>query len=59
NKNGTGILQKILPFELKIFDEATRRLTKWREEEINYSEVEQFYEWIDDVRFTEYTNLFN
>ncbi|OGU54806.1 MAG: hypothetical protein A2V66_06870 [Ignavibacteria bacterium RBG_13_36_8] len=59
NIENTGILQKIIPLENKIFEESKWRLAKWYNEKINYNEVYKFYNWIDTIIFAEYKVLAN
>lgn len=60
NKEGSGILQKIIPIENEIIQKASSIIELWREEKhINKEEAEKFYKWADKKVNQAYKNLFN
>lgn len=60
NREGTGIMQKLLPVEKSIFSETARYLKMWSDKrEVNRSEVQKLYEWVDNTVLVNYKKLFN
>jgi len=60
NKQGNGILQKIIPLENEIFDYTQPVIETWRKAgNTDKSEAEKFYKWIDEKINQEYKKLFN
>ncbi len=58
NAQGTGILQRILPLDQKVAEEATRRLQQWRRSGLDQKQVQQFYRWVDDTVTAAYRSQF-
>ena len=59
NANNTGILQKLEPFENKIFEKAEALLESWRETKINPAEMKDIYEWVNREIPAFYSKSFN
>ncbi|MCR4439629.1 MAG: hypothetical protein QHJ34_09670 [bacterium] len=47
NKQGTGILQRLLPLEEKLLAEARRRLQQWRDKGFDGKDAQAFYRWVE------------
>ena len=48
NNENTGVRQKLIPVEEEVLEKSKNLLTRWRSKGIDRSEVEKFYEWIDN-----------
>ncbi len=60
NANGTGIVQKIKPYEDQIFLKGTELLTNWRTQgQPNTKQIKKFYAWVDSYVRSLYKNEFN
>ena len=60
NANNTGIVQKIRPYENKIFDKANSLLSSWYEKQKpDKQQIKNFYNWIDNFIRTMYKKEFN
>jgi len=60
NREGTGIMQKLLPVEKTIFGETDGYMKKWRAGgEVSDTDVQKLYAWVDNTVLLNYKNLFN
>jgi hypothetical protein len=59
NQEGTGILQKILPFETEILQECDERLNYWRRDGFNMQDIQQYYGYLDQKVMDFYRNMFD
>lgn len=53
NKANSGVRQKLIPIEEKVLTKAKNSLTDFRKDGVNYSEVKDFYNWIDTDIYNE------
>ena len=58
NREGTGILQKILPLEDLIFQQTESKLNEWRKKGMNEKEITKFYRWLETTVTQDYQRLF-
>jgi hypothetical protein len=59
NQEGTGILQKILPFETEILQESAERLKYWRRDGFNMQDIQHYYGYLDQKVMDYYRNMFD
>jgi len=59
NQEGTGIMQKILPFETEILQESADRLNYWRKDGVSSQEIQQYYRYLDQKVLDFYRNMFD
>lgn len=59
NTNNTGILQKLEPFEDKIFEKAEALIESWRKTKIDPVAMKDFYEWVSREIPAFYSKNFN
>lgn len=48
NQNNDGILQKLVPLENMIMNEAEQKIKRWRSEGMEIKEIQKFYHYIDN-----------
>jgi hypothetical protein len=58
NRDGSGILQKILPLESEILDKGEYILDKWRQSGFSVKDALEFYDWFDDTVQKAYREYF-
>ncbi|OGB63794.1 MAG: hypothetical protein A2Y94_00730 [Caldithrix sp. RBG_13_44_9] len=58
NKENTGMLQKLHPLELKIFEETEQKLNFWHQNGMNSVKIQEYYRWLDQLVRSEYERLF-
>ena len=58
NKDNTGMMQKLLPLELKIFRETEQKFDSWRQGGMNSVKIQEYYRWLDQLVISEYERLF-
>ena len=58
NKENTGVRQKLIPIEEQVLAKVKNILTDWRKNGIKYSEVKEFYNWIDNDVYNEIKSKF-
>jgi hypothetical protein len=58
NREGTGILQMLMPLEMDILKETKERMVYWREKGIDMEEIHQYYRSLDEKIFDHYHNMF-
>ena len=58
NRDGSGILQKILPVESKVLDKGENILDKWRQSGFSEKEALGFYDWFDETVKQAYREYF-
>ncbi len=58
NRQGTGLIQKLLPLEDKILDQGEKSLESWRKSKFSDSEAIQFYDWVDETILNGYQQYF-
>ena len=54
NQDKNGILQKLRPLEDKILYETKATLKKWRKQGMILKQIQQFYQWLDNIVLAEY-----
>ncbi|MFZ1520092.1 MAG: hypothetical protein WAU11_15040 [Ignavibacteriaceae bacterium] len=59
NKESSGVRQKLIPIEEQVLTKAKNILTDFRKNGIKYSEVKEFYNWIDKAVYNEIKSKFN
>ena len=59
NKEGTGILQMLMPLEIDILNETKERMAYWREKGIDIREIQQYYRSLDEKVLDHYHNIFD
>ena len=59
NKAGTGITQKLIPLENKIFSETKDKLQLWRSGNLKSDEIKDFYNYIDEKILNFYQSSFD
>ena len=59
NKDNNGYIQLIEPIEKEIFDETDNRLNIWHKKNPNISEIEKYYEWLNNKVCNFYSELNN
>jgi hypothetical protein len=59
NKNKDGIMQKLMPLEDSIINDAEQELKRWRIKGIEVSEIRKFYERVDMQIISFFKNTFN
>jgi hypothetical protein len=59
NKNKDGIMQKLMPLEDSIINDAEQELNRWRNKGIEDSEIRKFYERVDMQIKSFFKNTFN
>ncbi|HEX7357955.1 MAG TPA: hypothetical protein VF270_09625 [Ignavibacteriaceae bacterium] len=59
NKENSGVRQKLIPVEEQVLVKAKNMLSEFRNSGIKYSEVKQFYNWIDNDVYNEIKSKFN
>jgi hypothetical protein len=57
NKEGTGILQMLLPLEMDILRETNERMLYWREKGMDIQEIQQYYRSLDEKILDHYHNI--
>ena len=57
NKEGTGILQMLLPLEMEILKETKERMAYWHEKGLDIQEIQQYYRALDEKIFDYYHNI--
>ena len=58
NKDNTGMMQKLLPLELKIFRETEQKFDSWRQGGLNSVKLQEYYLWLDQLVRSEYERIF-
>ncbi len=58
NSEHTGIIQKLMPLESEIMNEARKKETEWRRKGFNQAEVQKFYRWLDVRIINSYRQMF-
>ena len=58
NKQGTGILQQILPIEEEVMHRGEEALTEFRKNPKNTKAMESYYDWVDAYLTERYRMLF-
>jgi hypothetical protein len=58
NKEGTGILQMLLPLEMEIIRESEEQLSYWRKNGMDIMQIEQYYRLLDEKILEHYHNIF-
>jgi hypothetical protein len=58
NKKNSGVRQKLIPIEEQVLTKAKEKLTTWRKNGINQTEVKEFYNWIDNEVYNEIKSKF-
>ena len=58
NKENSGVRQKLIPIEEQVLTKAKNILTDFRKNGIKYSEVKEFYNWIDNDVYNEIKSKF-
>jgi hypothetical protein len=58
NKENSGVRQKLIPIEDEVLIKAKNILTDFRKNGIKYSEVKEFYNWIDNDVYNEIKSKF-
>ncbi len=53
NKENSGVRQKLIPIEEQVLTKAKNILTDFRNSGIKYSEVKEFYNWVDKDLYNE------
>ena len=53
NKENSGVRQKLIPIEEQVLTKAKNILTDFRNSGIKYSEVKEFYNWVDKDVYNE------
>jgi hypothetical protein len=48
NKKGTGVAQKLLPWEKEIVDKTLKLIDDWKATKFNKLEAHQFYKWLNE-----------
>ncbi|MBU0473064.1 MAG: hypothetical protein KKF62_02745 [Bacteroidetes bacterium] len=48
NKEETGIIQKLFPYEKEIMDKAQTLIKNWRTNSFQQKEAEEYYKWLDE-----------
>ena len=59
NKAGTGITQKLIPLENKIFSETNDKLKLWRQGNLNKNEIKNYYDYLNDTILNFFHNSFD
>lgn len=59
NQENNGIRQMLIPVEEEVLEKSKRLLNYWRMDGINYSEVKDFYKWVDNYLYREIKNKFD
>ncbi len=59
NREGNGILQRILPLEDLIFQQTESKLKEWRAKGMNGKEINKFYRWLETTITEKYKQLFH
>ena len=59
NKQGTGILQQILPLEEEVMHRGEEALTEFRKSPKNAKVMESYYDWVDAYLTDRYREIFN
>lgn len=59
NNENTGVRQKLIPVEEEVLEKSKNSLTRWRSKGIDRSEVEKFYEWVDNDLYQQIKNKFS
>jgi hypothetical protein len=59
NQAGSGILQRLMPLEDEIIVKSVEALTRWREGGMNAKDIQNHYQWLDDIISMKYKNMFN
>lgn len=59
NKENSGVRQKLVPIEEQVLVKAKKMLTGFRNNGVKFSEVKQFYNWIDNDVYDEIKSKFN
>ena len=58
NKENTGVRQKLIPIEEQVLSKGKNTLNDCRKNGIKYSEVKEFYNWIDTDVYNEIKSMF-
>ena len=58
NKENSGVRQKLIPIEEQVLTKAKNILTDFRKNGIKYSEVKEFYNWIDNDVYNDIKSKF-
>lgn len=58
NKKGTGVIQKLFPYEKEILDKAQNLIKNWSTNSFQQKEAEEFYRWLDEYIISVYQNEF-
>jgi len=58
NKENSGVRQRLIPIEEQVITKAKNILTDFRKNEIKYSEVKEFYNWIDNEVYNDIKSKF-
>lgn len=58
NREGSGILQKLIPLEDRIFDETNQKMAKWRVQGMKETSVRRFYAYLNQMVADFYRNQF-
>lgn len=59
NKEGSGILQKILPLENKVIHQGKEALRSYRKNPKDAANMEAYYDWVDAYLREQYDELFD
>lgn len=59
NKEGTGILQKVIPIENEIIKKGNELLTDLRSRKIEFAPIKEFYDWVDERVKSGFSRLLN
>ncbi|MDR1983430.1 MAG: carcinine hydrolase/isopenicillin-N N-acyltransferase family protein [Prevotellaceae bacterium] len=59
NENGTGIIQKIEPYEKEIFEETYKKINEWNTTSWNTKSINDYYEYLNAKIIKIYKDLFD
>ncbi len=49
NREGSGVLQKIRPFEDRLLDDIGQKMARWREKGMEIQDLQKVYRWLDET----------
>lgn len=58
NKKGTGIIQRLFPYEKEIIDKEAALIKSWRSNSFQQKEAIEFYKWLDEYVSSVYQKEF-
>lgn len=58
NKKGTGIIQRLFPYEKEIMDKEAALIKSWRTNSFQQKEAIEFYKWLDEYVSSVYQKEF-